>query len=486
MQCQTDILLIAPPLLWEQKARLDMKQPINLLYLASWLNEQNLRAQIIDVISSDLALPGVLQKISAVKPRFVGIPFYQATRETALTLCREIRRRFPEIWIVAGGALVTTFYTNLQSQPEIDICIVGEGEITLTELLTSQLSMQRTDKADLSCLAGLPGLAYMDGGKPVFTGPRPPIEDLDCLPFIDFKLIDIHGYFAYHASIDMSSWLFLTTSRGCHCRCTFCATPVLWPDGLRRQSVPRLLAEIVHQRQLFPQAQFGFMDDSFFTDKAWLHDFCTGIKPLNVKYCCIGRADHLEAADVAGLADSGCIYVALGIETGNQARQRTLKKYLDLNRVRNSVRLLAEKQIFCKGFFMLGFPDETPEEMIETINLAIELQQLGMGECNFFPVSIYPGTELAEQCSETTYTSTVYQQANTDIKNTKDSVNTENGSNIGETKLMRYANIPDSDVNRYFSKAQLLEIIKLAYRKVESGEQASLAEFPQFASKQGR
>lgn len=479
MQCQTDILLIAPPLLWEQETRLDMKQPINLLYLASWLNEHNLRAQVIDVISAALTLQEVLPEIAAVQPRFVGIPFYQATRETALTLCREIRRRFPEIWIVAGGPLVTTFYTNLQSQPEIDICIIGEGEITLTELLTSQLNGPRTDKADLSCLAGIPGLAYMEGNHPVFTGRRSPIENLDNLPFLDFRLIDIDAYFAYHASIDMSSWLFLTTSRGCHCRCTFCATPVLWPDGLRRQSVPRLLAEIVHQRQLFPQAQFGFMDDSFFTDKAWLREFFSGIKQLKVKYCCIGRADHLEAADVQGLADSGCIYVAMGIETGNQARQKTLKKYLDLNRVRNSVRLLAQHQIFCKGFFMLGFPDETPEEMLETINLAIELKKLGMGECNFFPVSIYPGTELAEQCAETTYTSTVYQQPGKNSMNAIDSVNTENGSSIGETKLLRYANIPDSDVNRYFSKAQLLEIIKLAYRKADSGEQASLAEFPQ-------
>ncbi|EKD83173.1 MAG: protein involved in methylthiolation of isopentenylated A37 derivatives in tRNA, partial [uncultured bacterium] len=231
---------------------------------------------------------------------------------------------------------------------------------------------------------------------------------------------------------------------------------------MRRQSVPRLLAEIAYQRKLYPTSQFGFMDDSFFSDKVWLREFFDGVSSMKVKYCCIGRADHLCEDDVIGLARSGCIYVALGIETGNQARQRAIGKHLDLNRVRASIRLLAEHDIFSKGFFMLGFPDETPEEMLETINFAVELKNLGMGEFNFFPVSIYPGTELAARCSKTACVSTVYQQSD------------QNTSDIAEIKLMRYANIPDADINSYFSAAQVLNVVRFAYRQVESRKAASL------------
>ncbi|MBU1105359.1 MAG: B12-binding domain-containing radical SAM protein [Candidatus Riflebacteria bacterium] len=469
-----DILLIAPPLLWENEARPEMKQPLNLLYLASWLNRQGLRAKVLDAVSAQLSLSDILLSVGEVRPRFIGVPFYQATRETALQLFSAIRGRFPEIWLIAGGPLVTTSTESLLRLPEIDICVTGEGEVTLEELLRSGLSIPRTEDADRSCLATISGLGYVDHKKSVITPPRPSITDLDSIPFVDFDLIDIQRYFAYHASIEMSNWLFLTTSRGCNARCTFCATPVLWPDGMRRQSVPRLLAEIVHQRQLYPSAQFGFMDDSFFSDKAWLREFFDGISSLNVKYCCIGRADHLCEEDVRGLAQSGCIYVALGIETGNQARQRTIRKHLDLDRVRASIRLLAEYDIFSKGFFMLGFPDETPEEMLETINFAVELKKLGMGECNFFPVSIYPGTELAERCAKSACVSTVYKKSSK--SGLPESPSQSDKSDIAENKLLRYANIPDADVNAFFKASQILNIVKFGYRQVESGKFARLEE----------
>ncbi|OGK13058.1 MAG: hypothetical protein A2W80_15720 [Candidatus Riflebacteria bacterium GWC2_50_8] len=469
---QPDILLIAPPLLWESESRPEMKQPLNLLYLASWLNRQGLQAQVLDAALASLSLAEVLQAVEAVRPRFIGVPFYQATRETVLQLCRAIRTRFPEIWLVAGGPLVTTSSESLLGLTDIDICVIGEGEVTLEEILRSNLPIPRTDDSDCSCLSTIPGLGFVDRKNTVITPLRPPIADLDSIPFVDFELIDIQRYFAYHASIEMSNWLFLTTSRGCHARCTFCATPVLWPDGMRRQSVPRLLSEIAYQRKLYPSSQFGFMDDSFFSDKAWLREFFDGVSSMKVKYCCIGRADHLCEEDVIGLARSGCIYVALGIETGNQARQRVIGKHLDLNRVRASIRLLAEYEIFSKGFFMLGFPDETPEEMLETINFAVELKNLGMGEFNFFPVSIYPGTELAERCTKSACVSRVYQKP--DEADSETGKSKQHAHDIAEDKLMRYANIPDADINDYFSASQILNIVKFAYRQVESGQSAML------------
>ena len=470
---QPDILLIAPPLLWESESRPEMKQPLNLLYLGSWLNRQGLAAEVLDAVSARLSLADVLQVVEDTQPRFIGVPFYQASRETALQLCQAIRGRFPGIWLIAGGPLATTAPESLIGLNEIDLCVIGEGEVTLEEVLRSGLVIPRRAGADYSCLASIAGLGYIDRGNTVITPARPTIADLDSIPFIDFELIDIQGYFAYHASIEMSNWLFLTTSRGCQARCTFCATPVLWPDGMRRQSVTRLLAEIAYQRALYPTAQFGFMDDSFFSDKAWLRDFFDGISAMNVKYCCIGRADHLCENDVTGLARSGCIYVALGIETGNQARQRAIGKHLDLDRVRGAIRLLAAHDIFSKGFFMLGFPDETIEEMLETINFAVELKNLGMGEFNFFPVSIYPGTELAARCSKSACVSKVYRKP--DKSGSDKDLAQHNVTDIAEDRLMRYANIPDADINDYFNAAQILSIVKFAYRQVESGQPASLA-----------
>lgn len=467
MSLRPDIVLVAPPLLWNNELRPDMKQPLNLLYLGSWLNRAGLKAQVLDAVIEQYDLAKVLQKIQEADPGFVGVPFYQATRSTALELCAAIRREFPDIWIVAGGPLATTSAESLLDHAEIDFCVIGEGEQTLAELLKSGLPSVRETDYDFSHVKSIAGLAFVCRGVKVVTAERHPIADLDGLPFVDFNLIRIEKYFAYHSSIEMSDWLFLTTSRGCHARCVFCATPVLWPHGMRRQTVPRLLAEIAFQRQRYPTAQFGFMDDSFFSDKAWLREFFAGIGGMNVKYCCIGRADHLTEDDVAGLAATGCIYVALGIETGNQIRQKQLKKHLDLARVKKSVQLLKKHDVFCKGFFMLGFPDETAEEMLETINFAVELKQLGMGECSFFPVSIYPGTELAEKFSKAYHVSRIYES---------DNCSDVNADDFAETRMKRYANIPDADINSFFTAGQILKIVRFAYQRLEKCEKAEIAE----------
>ncbi|MEW6709185.1 MAG: radical SAM protein [Candidatus Riflebacteria bacterium] len=459
-----ELLLVAPPLLWSEK-RAEMKQPLNLLYLAGWLNGKGLRTEILDAAFAGLSIDQVLSIIKEREPGFVGLPFYQATVATAFELCQAIRKEFPKIWIVAGGPAATTSTDFLLQNNAIDFCVVGEGEITLEELLRAPLG-KRSAKKCRSDFDSIKGLAFKDGSKFVFTGNRQPITDLDAIPFVDFDLIDVNGYFAYHSSIDMSDWLFLTTSRGCHARCTYCATPVLWPDGLRRQSAARVLAEIKWQRQRYPTAQIGFMDDSFFSDKTWLKEFCQGIKTMKVKFCCIGRADHLTENDVKLLAESGCIYVAFGIETGSSDRQKKLLKFLDLDRVRNTVSLLKKYEICAKGFFMLGFPDETPDEMLQTINFAVELKALGMEEFNFFPVSIYPGTELAKQFSPDHCVSSIYQ-SNAD----------ENGpESSAEAKLLRYANIPGADINCFFNSAQILKLVKLAYLKTECGKTVDLKE----------
>ncbi len=477
-----DLLLVAPPLVWGQEDRVDMKQPLNLLYLAGWLNHKGLRARIHDVTFSRTSLAGVLTEIERLRPRAVGVPFYQATHETAAILCNAVRARFPAVWLIAGGPLATTDPQTVLACPAVDLCVIGEGEQTTEALLRGPLAAPRVDEPPI--LAGsapttahdVAGIALRRDGRCHLTPPREPLADLDALPYLDYRLIDIDGYFAYHRSIEMSSWLFLTTSRGCHARCTFCATPVLWPGGLRRQSARRILDEIAHQRRLFPQAQFAFMDDSFFADKAWLAEFFTGIATMNVRYCCIGRADHLREQEAQNLDATGCIYVALGIETGNADRQKKMKKFLDLDRARASVRLLAKHQVFCKCFFMLGFPDETPAEMAETINFAVELKCLGMNECNFFPVSIYPGTELAVQYPHHQAGSTVYQPAPAVADADPLAALGDGCTHIGEAKLRRYANIPKYNVNMHFSTAEVLEIVKLAYGKVDRGEMATAAE----------
>jgi radical SAM superfamily enzyme YgiQ (UPF0313 family) len=104
---------------------------------------------------------------------------------------------------------------------------------------------------------------------------------------------------------------------------------------------------------------------------------------------------------------------------------------------------------------MLGFPDETPEEMLETINFAVELKLRGMGECSFFPVSIYQGTELAENFSRRHFVSGIYENSQP-----------HKADDFAESRMLRYANIPTADINSHFSADQIFKLIRFAYTRL--------------------
>ncbi len=462
-----DLVLVNPPLNWHEKGRMDLKPPLNLLYLASYLNTRGLKVSIIDVVSENIGLNETIAKVFAYCPKAVGVPFYQGTFKTAIEFLQKVKETDSSIFTIGGGPMMTTSSNDLLIQDSLDFGVIGEGELTLEELL----------KSEFKNLKLIPGLAFKEEGRVIENPARDHLENLDELPFLDFSLVDIEKYLSFQEKLGMPRWLFLSTSRGCTFKCTFCATPVLWPGKMRRVSVERLIKELNHYKELFSNSNFGFMDDSFFSDKKWLNEFFDQITDLNRLYCCIGRADHLELNDVKRLAETGCHYVALGVETGVQERQSKIRKHLNLDKVKRSVKALAENGILTKCFFMLGFPDETIEEMRKTINFAVECAKLGMHEAGFFPVSAYPGTELAKNLNHEMCISTVYN----DVDGANKALDEfESAEERAEKRLSIYANIPDVSLNKFLNRDQLIELIKLAYIKVERHEELSLDEMKGF------
>ena len=451
-----DILLISPPLIWGQESRMDIKPPLNLMYLASYLEKRDIKVQLLDVLSEKLKLEDLLNHIKKAPPPFLGIPFYHASLDTVLKLCQKVKERFPSIKIIGGGPSMTIYWKELLSYDEIDFGVIGEGEITLEKIITS--SKKDYNKID--------GLAFKSDGAVKLNRRRKHIN-LDLLPYLNYNFVNMKPYFNYQKKLNVPESIFLVNSRGCPYKCIYCATPELWPGPSRRYSVDRTIEEIKFQSLSFPDTNIGFMDDSFFTDRKWLNNFLEKIKKLNKNFCCIGRADHLNKELIEKLSASGCHYVALGIETGNKLRQKKIKKYLDLEKTRENVKHLVKNNILTKCFFMLGFPDETIEEMIETINLAVDLRKIGMFKFNFFPVVVYPGTELAKKFGKSMFKSKIYEDYNEEVSAIKD---------FGQRSLSLYSTIPDEDINDFLTGKEIIELTKLAYNKVENREYINTAE----------
>jgi anaerobic magnesium-protoporphyrin IX monomethyl ester cyclase len=455
MSC--DILLLALPLIWGQEYRMDLKPPVNLLYLASYLRKKDLRVSLIDVVSGKQTLHGLLDEIGRLKPRCIGLPFYHASLGTAFEFVRKVRASYPGITVVGGGPSVTIETGRILREGGLDCAIAGEGEVALEEVL----------KSPKEEWPNLEGVFTMGEGRLRGKARSTFIEDLDSLPFLDYRDISMDVYFAYQQRMKVPRSIFLTTSRGCPHRCVFCATPLLWPGKLRRSSPERIIEEVRFHQARYPGVSAGFLDDSFFSQKEWLHSFLEQIGPLHMHYNCIGRIDHLDRATIEALAGTGCQFVAFGVETGSHERQQKTRKFLDLETLRQNIALFSGLDITTKGFFMLGFPDETIQDMADTINLATELKTRGMKSFSIFPLIIYPGTELAGRFSVTSFESRIYEHYEENLDDMED---------FGERRIAMYSTVPTSDANPYLTHEEILELVKLAYNKISKQEFISPAE----------
>ncbi|MEW6709183.1 MAG: radical SAM protein [Candidatus Riflebacteria bacterium] len=454
-----ELLLLAPPLHFERHLRRSFQPPLNLLYLCSYLRSRGVLSDLHESLSVDDAVETIVKR----SPLLVGIPLYYASLPTTFAIVKKVREISPDIRFAAGGPCLTMEPERMMNSGGFDFGIRGEGEETLLELFMAV-------KAN-SALRPIEGLVFFDEGILQINELRSPIKNLDDLPFLDFSLIDNDYYFDFQQRSGVPETIFLNTSRGCSFRCSYCCTPVLWPGPVRRYSPQRMLKEIIFQLQQFPGAEIGFCDDSFFSDRRWLDCFLQLIKPVGLRFQCIGRADHLDPEYIEKLADAGMTYIAFGVETGNQSRQARLRKHLDFKRMFDTMSCLQRFDVKTKCFFMLGFPDETPDEMVETINLAADLKRAGMDYFSIFPVTVYPGTELAQQFPRDSFECGLDAHMPEIIRD--------------GLEITSSCEFLDSRYNDFLSQRQMAEVVSFAWQKVELGQNVTLSELLSIMNKSG-
>ncbi len=216
------ITLLNPPLNQNTSRRLGPiagnlfynSPPLGLCYLAAVLKEKNHEVEIIDAAVEGLSVDKVIRRITNFSPRIVGMTTFTVSTHSSYELAREIKARLPEAKIVIGGPHITSNPGDLLEHPEIDIAVIGEGEITFKELIES------LDKgADID---GIKGLAYNVDGKIFFAPPRGFISDLDILPFPARHLVPIRLYKPQPNDQKRLPKLSMISSRGCPYSCIFC------------------------------------------------------------------------------------------------------------------------------------------------------------------------------------------------------------------------------------------------------------------------
>ncbi len=385
------VLLIRPH---RNSDTLSLMPPLGSMYIAAYLRKHgNVDVRIIDMAPAGLAYEELPERIRAFNPDWLGISaltFESEGLHKVAAAAKQVRADLP---VVVGGPHPSAYIEDVMEDPNVDYAVIGEGELT-TEALTRALR----DGADVS---GIEGLAYRQNGS-VKVNPRAQyIEDLDSLPFPAWDLIDIPAYrkFDRMSRSGVNDYMVIFTTRACPFKCLYCHK--MFGKKLRKRSPENVLAEIRTLHDTYGVRELEIIDDIFNLDlpraKRIFDMIIESDMKLRLTFPNGVRGDRLDDEFLAKARKAGVVFMAFAVETATPRLQKMLRKNIRLDRIERNIEMARNHGIFCLGFFMLGFPTETREELQATVDFAVRSK---LHAAHLFIVNAYEGTELAKIAEE--------------------------------------------------------------------------------------
>lgn len=384
-----DILLIPPALNPVLFTDFTDFIPVGLLALLSGLSEAGYRGDIYKpgkTLLSSKDYRFVAEEIVGQKCRAVGFSTWCHSFPEAILLVRELKKLSPDLPAIFGGPNVSALDRETMSVcKEIDYILRGEADHSLPLLLNYILNGADKDK-----IGDVPGLTYRDKSdfsRILRTSEPPFIAKLDTLPVPVYE------------KIADKNVLRLDVGRGCPFQCTYCSTNQFFSKKYRLKSVDRIVREMnICQRKLGVN-HMGFSHDTLTVNKKFTEELSAGIKKNNseiknpINWTCSSRIDCVSEDMISAMYESGCRALFFGIESGSPRIQKKIKKNLDLENVSNKVKHATRLGIKVTVSYIIGFPDETEEDIEKTLKSMLEMICLG-AEPQMALLSILPGTPL--------------------------------------------------------------------------------------------
>jgi radical SAM superfamily enzyme YgiQ (UPF0313 family) len=365
--------------------------PTGLLYLAAELENCGFQVSVIDYFLGRFNANIFKQKIVEQSPDLVGINCFSFEPKPAFEIARLVKEVFPNVHVVMGGPHPSGLPEYTLRDKNVDSVVVGEGEKTLKELAES---LERG-----SGLEGIKGLVYRKDKGIVFNELRPYIKDVDIISYPAYHLINLDDYFKFPDPHGMATrhqrFMSIFTSRGCPFSCTYCHKT--FGKLFRKRSPENVINEIELLYYKYGIREFHIEDDAFNIDLERAENILDMIIDRKLKITMQFpngiRADNLNDRFARKLKKAGTFMVALGIESASERVLKQIKKNLDLNKIPQAVKILTKNGILVWGYFMIGFLNETREEMFKTIKFACETK---LHFASFSIVVPFPGTEIFE------------------------------------------------------------------------------------------
>ena len=407
-----EIILIQPYTgTWDE---MSVRLPESLLAVAALPVQKGYSVRLIDqrvtsTFDKDLA--------QAVGPetKLVGITAITGQQiKYALEVTKLVKARYPHLAVCWGGVHATLVPEQTAAHPLIDYVVVGDGDLVLCELYERLRDGRSVEdlrgilyKSDVGAVKSNVGEVELrpttSGNTSSYSvirknGTADVIRDLDSLPELPYRLLDMPRYNVFHTEQGLRS-ATINTSRGCPFRCAFCSDPVLNEGRWRGFSAERVLEKVDLLHREHGIRMLYFQDDYFPGSKRRFLAVLEGLKRYKreVLWSTLGiRADTLvklsdDEWDL--LYESGCHSLEIGIESGNARVIALVNKAETLEEMREANKKLARYPIKVKYTMIVGFPGETEEEVMDTVRFALELERDNPNAYSlFFPFMPIIGT----------------------------------------------------------------------------------------------
>ncbi len=332
---------------------------IGLGYIKSTLEQEGHKVILLDMRLQQLDKEGIEKIICENSICVVGITSYSYNLIETISLCRFIRKRFPEIFIVAGGFHPTLATNDAASMINADCYVIGEGEETMKELVSAI-----ENNNDWHCINGV---AYLnESRKVVISEPRELISNLDLLPF-PYRMPGLKT-------------AVVIPSRGCYGQCKFCSSNAFFKTctgkKVRRRSPENVVEEIITIVKEHDVEYINFYDDNFAIsskkDREWFDKFHSLLikNKLNTKICALMRPNEvINSEDVINkFIQVGLRRVFLGIESFNQNQLDFYDKNLTVDQAINAIKTMSNMNVDLYVSLVLFDPRITIDEMIDNAN----------------------------------------------------------------------------------------------------------------------
>lgn len=381
-----DVLLVQPPLpkpMYDYSGSLIISPPLGLGYIASTLMQGGLSVDIIDMAVLNMGFDDFKLELMRKDPKIVGISAETLTSKNALKIAGLVKDLDEEKWTVLGGPHATFKDEETLRNPNVDVVVRREGEITMLDL-AKQIIQGKMD------LENVEGITFRKDGRIIRNPDRPLISNLDAIPPPARELFPLHLYKLPGT---------LITSRGCPAKCIFCSASAMSEGRYRIRSPSNVVSEITDMIKKFNFDKFFIADDTFTVFRERTEKICQMLQKLEIIWFCESRVNTVNKELLDCMAKAGCKIIQFGVESGSEKILKSIRKGITLEQATKAVKWSIEAGIKPVCSFMIPHPEDTMETIKETKDFMEKLKAMGA----LVVVSVttpFPGTYLHSHAKE--------------------------------------------------------------------------------------